>query len=87
MVWACDEQSGLSELPIDELRKRIWNCDETGFCTSVVTKKILARRGDKDVHDTLGGSGREYITVLEGWLCRWDSSTTICSLQREECLE
>ena len=57
-------KAGLSELFIDELKHRIWNCDETGFCTSVAAMKVLAKRGDKDVHDTLGGSGREYITVL-----------------------
>ena len=57
-------ETGLSELPIEELRKRIWNCDETGFCTSAAVTKVLAKRGAKDVQDTVGGSGREYITVL-----------------------
>ena len=57
-------ESGLNKLPLEELKHRVWNCDETGFCTSAAAKKILAKRGDKDVHDTLGGSGREYITVL-----------------------
>ena len=40
--------------------------DETGFCTSVAMKKILAKRarGEKDVYETLGGSGYNYITVL-----------------------
>ena len=36
------------------------NCDECGFCTFVASKKILA----KDVHETMGGSGKEYITIL-----------------------
>ena len=44
--------------------ERIWNCDETGFCTAVATKSVLAKRGSKNVHETGGGSGREYITVL-----------------------
>lgn len=57
-------EAGLSKLSPEELKHRVWNCDETGFCTSVASKKILAKRGDKDVHDTLGGSGREYITIL-----------------------
>ena len=57
-------EAGLSELDPEELKHRIWNCDETGFSTSVAAKKILAKRGDKDVHDTVGGSGREYIMVL-----------------------
>jgi len=51
-------------LPMRELKHRVWNCDETGFCTSVAATKILARRGAKDVHDTIDGSGRKYITVL-----------------------
>ncbi len=33
---------GLGELATEELRYRIWNCDETGFCfcTSATVKKI-----------------------------------------------
>ena len=49
---------GLAELAPDELKHYIWNCDETGFCTVQSCKKILAKRGDKNVQDTLGGSGR-----------------------------
>ena len=30
----------------------------------MASKKILAKRGEKDVQETLGGSGRDYITVL-----------------------
>lgn len=30
----------------------------------MASKKILAKRGEKDVQETLGGSGCEYITVL-----------------------
>ncbi len=58
------EDAGLGDLPPDELGKRMWNCDETAFATDVASKKILAKRGDKHVHETGGGSGREYITVL-----------------------
>ena len=47
-----------------DLAKRLWNTDETGFCTSVACKTVLAKRGATDVHDTAGGSGREYHTVL-----------------------
>lgn len=47
-----------------ERGRRLWNCDETGVCTAVASKKILARRGDKNVHETGGGSGRDYITIL-----------------------
>ena len=42
---------------------RLWNCDETAFCTSVSSKKLIARRGMKVVHEIGGGSGRQYITV------------------------
>ena len=42
---------------------RLWNCDETAFCTSVSSKKLIVRRGTKMVHEIGGGSGREHITV------------------------
>jgi hypothetical protein len=47
-----------------DLPSRLWNADETGFCTAVASTRVLATRGAKDVHETAGGSGREYITVL-----------------------
>ena len=43
---------------------RLWNCDETGFNTSATSKKVIARRGCREVHETGGGSGQEYIKVL-----------------------
>ena len=58
------EGAGLGDLTTEELAKRMWNCDETAFATDVASKRILARRGEKNVHETGGGSGREYITVL-----------------------
>ena len=58
------EEAGLKDLTTEELAKRMWNCDETAFATDVASKKILAKRGEKNVHETGGGSGREYITVL-----------------------
>ena len=42
---------------------RLWNCDETAFCTSPVSTTILARRGSRAVHEVGGGSGRQYFTV------------------------
>ena len=54
----------LGELAPEELAKRMWNCDETAFATDAASKKILARRGAKQVHEVGGGSGREHITVL-----------------------
>lgn len=47
-----------------DLANRIWNCDETGFGTAVASKAVLSRRGAKEVHETAGGSGRDFITVL-----------------------
>lgn len=54
--------SRLSDVP--DLASRTWNCDETVFCTAVASKAVLTRRGAKQVHETAGGSGRDYITVL-----------------------
>ena len=63
-VSATVSNAGLGELPPEELAKRLWNCDETAFATDTASKKILARRGAKQVHEVGGGSGREHITVL-----------------------
>ena len=46
-----------------QVQCRLWNCDETAFCTSPVANKILARRGSRAVHEIGGGSGHQYITV------------------------
>ena len=42
---------------------RLWNCDETAFCTSVSATKLVVRKSTKMVHEVGGGSGREYTTV------------------------
>ena len=47
-----------------DLSSRLWNCDETGFCTATASKVVLARRGSRSVHEIGGGTGREFITVL-----------------------
>ena len=47
-----------------DLSSCLWNDDETGFCTAVASTRVLATRGAKDVHETAGGSGKDYITVL-----------------------
>ena len=57
-------KTGLNHLSPNDLQHRIWNCDESGFCTSTTSKKILAKRGEREVHETVGGSGQEYINVL-----------------------
>ena len=38
----------------------------TAMRQAVASRKIIARRGDKNVHETGGGSGRDYVTVLAG---------------------
>ena len=64
--------------PLHDIADRIWNCDETGFCLGVTTKKDLAKKGEKfvhvHVHDTAGGSDRAYITVH---CCRSASGTRL----------
>lgn len=58
------QKNRLNELSYSELGRRVWNCDETGVCTAVASRKVLARRGDKNVHETGGGSGDDYITII-----------------------
>ena len=58
------DEAKLSTLSTDELKCYLWNCDETGFCTAMTAKKISAKCGDKNVHETVGESGRDYITIL-----------------------
>ena len=55
---------GLGIADRDDLASRMWNCDETGFCTATASRVVLARKGAKAVHEIGGGSGREFITVL-----------------------
>ena len=65
--WFERVQSFLQKIGIadrEDLPSRLWNCDETGFCTAVASRVVLARRGSRAVHETGGGSGRDYITVL-----------------------
>uniref|UniRef100_A0A1X7V6A6 DDE-1 domain-containing protein n=1 Tax=Amphimedon queenslandica TaxID=400682 RepID=A0A1X7V6A6_AMPQE len=35
------EKIGLYEFPVDELKKRLWNCDETGFYLSATSKYCI----------------------------------------------
>ena len=51
-------------LDVPDLASRLWNADETGFSLAVASRCVLARRGSKTVHETVGGTGREYVTVL-----------------------
>ena len=48
---------------VDDFASRIWNADETGFCLGATSKKILARKGSRSVHEVGGASDHQYITV------------------------
>ena len=63
----------LQQFEEHKIAEWLWNCDETGFCTAMASKKVLAKQGAKIMHEG-GGSGREYITVLGESVC---SSNTI----------
>ena len=57
----------IQELNLDrapDIASRLSNADETAFCTSMACRKVLAKRGAREVHETSGGTGREYYTVL-----------------------
>ena len=41
----------------------LWNCDETAFCTSATSSKVLCKRGMRALHEVGGGTGREHVTV------------------------
>lgn len=63
-AWFTKVDSFYKENHLFDAPSRLWNADETGFCTSMASRSVLARREAKDVHETSGGSGREYYTVL-----------------------
>ena len=48
---------------VDDYEYRIWNCDKSGFCLGVTSKKVLARKGSRSVHEVGGASDHQYITV------------------------
>ena len=48
---------------VDDFAYRLWNCDESGFCLGLTSKKILARKGSRAVHEVGGSSDHQYITV------------------------
>ncbi len=65
--WFDKLETFLKEINIydaPDLSSRLWNADETGFCTSIASHRVLAKKGSKEVHETSGGSGRDYFTVL-----------------------
>ena len=48
---------------VSDYTARVWNSDETGFCLGAASKKILARRGDRAIHEIGGASDHQFITV------------------------
>lgn len=46
-----------------DLADRLWNCNETGLCNAVSSSRVLAKKGSRWVHNTVGGSGCGYTTV------------------------
>ena len=40
-------RAGLGDLTTEELRKLMWNYDETAFSTDTASKKVLSRRGER----------------------------------------
>ena len=67
----------------DELQHRVWNCDESGFCTAVASEKSLAKCREKEVHETMGRTGRDYITILACG-CADGTQFSLCRLQGQE---
>lgn len=53
----------LDENGIKDHSAHIFNVDETGFTTDPKPQKVLAEKGAKRVTQSIGGSGREQITV------------------------
>ena len=63
--WFKKVEAFLKEINLSpDISSRLWNTDETGFCTSAASSLVLARKGSRNVHETSGGRGREFFTVL-----------------------
>ena len=48
---------------VADYASNIWNSDETVFCLGTTSKRILARRGDRNVSEIGGASDHQFITV------------------------
>ena len=48
---------------VDDIAYCLSNCDESGFCLGLTSKKILARKGSRAVYEVGGSSDHQYITV------------------------
>ena len=38
---------------------QLWNADKTGFCTTIASQRVLARRYSREVHEIAGDSGMQ----------------------------
>ena len=47
----------------------MWNSAETGFCLGATSKKILAGRGDRSVHEIGGASDHQSIAINMWHMC------------------
>ena len=57
--WFRKTNKLFDDMDEDDFQHRLWNCDESGFCTAVASKKILAKRGEKKVHEKGKNFGHE----------------------------
>ncbi|GFO02955.1 pogo transposable element with krab domain [Plakobranchus ocellatus] len=53
----------LTSTGVKDMPAQIFNSDESGFVTDPKSGIVLARKGSKRVNQSIGGSGREQITV------------------------
>ena len=56
--------NGFNSFRYCEFASRIWNCNETRIATSATAKRVIVRKGKKEVNEVREGSGKEYNTFL-----------------------
>ena len=56
--------NGFNSFSYCEFASRLWNCDETGIATSATAKRVIVRKGTKEVNEVRDGSGKEYNTFF-----------------------
>nr|XP_047127828.1 uncharacterized protein LOC124808663 [Hydra vulgaris] len=63
-AWFLLLKATLEKCDIMNRSAQILNCDESGFCTNPINKKIICKRGIKNPVSIAPGSGKEQFTVL-----------------------
>ncbi|XP_065639664.1 uncharacterized protein LOC124816132 [Hydra vulgaris] len=63
-AWFLLLKATLEKCDIMNRPAQILNCDESGFCTNPINKKIICKRGIKNPVSIAPGSGKEQFTVL-----------------------